>query len=121
MVLTTHYMEEAEQLCDRLVIMDGGRIVTEGSPRELVARHATRDVVELRFTTPEERDAALPRLSQFGERVESLTDRVLVYTQDGDKIVDLVGEDGLHPESVYARRGTLEDVFLILTGRTLEE
>jgi lipooligosaccharide transport system ATP-binding protein len=114
-------MEEAEQLCDRLVIMDGGRIVTEGSPRELVARHATRDVVELRFTTPEERDAALPRLSQFGERVEALTDRVLVYTQDGDKIVDLVGEDGLHPESVYARRGTLEDVFLILTGRTLED
>ena len=80
MVLTTHYMEEAEQLCDRLVIMDGGRIVTEGSPRELVTRHATRDVVELRFHTPEERDAALPRLSQFGERVEALTDRVLVYT-----------------------------------------
>ncbi len=62
-----------------------------------------------------------PRLSQFGERVEALTDRVLVYTHDGDKIVDLVGEDGLHPESVYARRGTLEDVFLILTGRTLED
>ena len=82
MVLTTHYMEEAEQLCDRLVIMDGGRIVTEGSPRELVQRHATREVVELRFTTPEERDLALPRLAEFGERVEALTDRVLVYTQD---------------------------------------
>jgi lipooligosaccharide transport system ATP-binding protein len=121
MVLTTHYMEEAEQLCDRLVIMDGGRIVTEGSPRELVARHATREVVELRFTTPEERDAALPRLAEFGERVEALTDRVLVYTQDAGKIVGLVADGELNPESVYERRGTLEDVFLILTGRTLED
>jgi lipooligosaccharide transport system ATP-binding protein len=114
-------MEEAEQLCDRLVIMDGGRIVTEGSPRELVARHATRDVVELRFTTPEERDRALPRLSEFGERVEALTDRVLVYTQDAGKVVALVTDGELHPESVYERRGTLEDVFLILTGRTLDD
>jgi lipooligosaccharide transport system ATP-binding protein len=114
-------MEEAEQLCDRLVIMDGGRIVTEGSPRELVARHATREVVELRFTTPEARDDALPRLAQFGERVEALTDRVLVYTQDAAKIVGLVADGELQPESVYERRGTLEDVFLILTGRTLED
>jgi lipooligosaccharide transport system ATP-binding protein len=121
MVLTTHYMEEAEQLCDRLVIMDRGKIVAEGSPRELVTRYATRDVVELRFTTGAQRDAALPRLGEFGERVEALTDRVLVYTHNGDKIVDIVGEDGLQPESVYARRGTLEDVFLILTGRTLED
>jgi lipooligosaccharide transport system ATP-binding protein len=121
MVLTTHYMEEAEQLCDRLVIMDGGTIVAEGSPRELVARHATREVVELRFTTPEARDAALPRLADFGERIEALTDRVLVYTHDAGKVVGLVGDGELHPESVYERRGTLEDVFLILTGRTLEE
>jgi lipooligosaccharide transport system ATP-binding protein len=121
MVLTTHYMEEAEQLCDRLVIMDGGRIVTEGSPRELVARHATREVVELRFTTPEARDAALPRLAEFGERVEALTDRVIVYTHDAAKVVGLVGDGELQPESVYERRGTLEDVFLILTGRTLED
>ncbi len=120
-VLTTHYMEEAEQLCDRLVIMDGGRIVTEGSPRELVARHATREVVELRFTTPEERDRALPRLSEFGERIEALTDRVLVYTHDAGKVIALVNDGELHPESVYERRGTLEDVFLILTGRTLDD
>jgi lipooligosaccharide transport system ATP-binding protein len=120
-VLTTHYMEEAEQLCDRLVIMDGGRIVTEGSPRELVARHATREVVELRFATPEERDAALPRLTEFGERIEPLTDRVLVYTQDAGKVVALVTDGELRPESVYERRGTLEDVFLILTGRSLDD
>jgi lipooligosaccharide transport system ATP-binding protein len=120
-VLTTHYMEEAEQLCDRLVIMDGGRIVAEGSPRELVARHATREVVELRFGAPEERDLALPRLAPFGDRIEALTDRVLVYTHDAGKVVALVTDGELHPESVYERRGTLEDVFLILTGRTLED
>jgi lipooligosaccharide transport system ATP-binding protein len=114
-------MEEAEQLCDRLVIMDGGRIVTEGSPRELVQRHATREVVEMRFAEPEERDRALPRLAEFGERIEALTDRVLVYTHDAGKVVGLVGDGQLRPESVYERRGTLEDVFLILTGRTLEE
>jgi lipooligosaccharide transport system ATP-binding protein len=121
MVLTTHYMEEAEQLCDRLVIMDGGRIVAEGSPRELVARHATREVVELRFATPEARDRAVPQLAGFGSRIEALTDRVLVYTEDAGKVAAFVGDSELHPESVYERRGTLEDVFLILTGRTLED
>jgi lipooligosaccharide transport system ATP-binding protein len=120
-VLTTHYLEEAEQLCDRLVIMDEGKIVAEGSPRELVARHATRDVVELRFRTPAERDEVLPSLHRHGERVEALTDRVLVYTHQGDAVVDMVAAEGWQPESVYARRGTLEDVFLILTGRELEE
>jgi lipooligosaccharide transport system ATP-binding protein len=120
-VLTTHYLEEAEQLCDRLVIMDEGRIVAEGSPRELVARHATRDVVELRFRTPAERDQVLPELHRHGERVEALTDRVLVYTHHGDAVVDMVATEGWEPESVYARRGTLEDVFLILTGRELDE
>ena len=78
-------------------------------------------MVELRFTTPEERDRALPRLAEFGERVEALTDRVLVYTEDAGKVLGLVGDGELRPESVYERRGTLEDVFLILTGRTLEE
>ncbi|MEX1006304.1 MAG: ABC transporter ATP-binding protein [Acidimicrobiia bacterium] len=120
-VLTTHYMEEAEQLCDRLVIMDGGRIVAEGSPRELVARYSTREVVELRFLDRDARDKVLPRITAAGHRVEALPDRVLVYTDDGDAISELVASDGVHPDSMYARRGTLEDVFLILTGRTLED
>jgi lipooligosaccharide transport system ATP-binding protein len=114
-------MDEAEQLCDRLVIMDRGRIVTEGSPRELIAKHATRDVVDVRFQSPEARDAALPLLQRVGERVEALTDRVLVYVDDADVVADMVAVEGLHPESVHARRATLEDVFLILTGRTLED
>ncbi len=120
-VLTTHYMEEAEQLCDRLVIMDDGRIVAEGSPRDLVTRYSTRDVVELRFLDGDARDKVLPRLSATGYRVEVLPDRVLVYTNDADAISELVAVDGIAPDSMYARRGTLEDVFLILTGRSLED
>lgn len=121
LVITTHYMEEAEQLCDRLVIMDGGHIVAEGSPRELVARYSTREVVELRFLDGDARDKVLPRLAAVGHRVEALPDRVLVYTDDADALSELVAVDGVTPDSMYARRGTLEDVFLILTGRTLED
>ncbi len=120
-VLTTHYMEEAEQLCDRLVIMDGGRIVAEGSPRELVAQYSTREVVELRFFDGDARDKVIPRITGAGHRVEALPDRVLVYTDDGDAIAALVANDGVEPDSMYQRRSTLEDVFLILTGRTLED
>ena len=123
LLLTTHYMEEAEQLCDRLVIMDGGRIVAEGSPRELIARHATREVVEFRFASEQAHAAAMLRLQGTSERVESLADRVLVYTADGDRVVaSLLGtDDGVTPASTLVRRGTLEDVFLILTGRMLED
>ena len=121
LVLTTHYMDEAEQLCDRLVIMDGGRIVAEGSPRQLIERYATREVVELRFPTPEDQELALPRLAAMGERVEPVADRVLVYTEDGDGTAARVHGDGVHPDSVLVRRSSLEDVFLHLTGRTLDE
>jgi lipooligosaccharide transport system ATP-binding protein len=120
-VLTTHYMDEAEQLCDRLVIMDGGHIVAEGSPRSLIAQHSTPEVVELRFATPEARDAALPCIVAVAQRIEALTDRVLVYAADGDLVVKTVEDAGHRPESVYVRRGSLEDVFLILTGRTLDD
>jgi lipooligosaccharide transport system ATP-binding protein len=120
-VLTTHYMDEAEQLCDRLVIMDGGRIVAEGSPRALVERHATREVVELRFDDDDAQLKALPRLHALGERVEPLADRVLVYTRDGDATTGALAAEDLHPASTLVRRGSLEDVFLILTGRSLED
>jgi lipooligosaccharide transport system ATP-binding protein len=120
-VLTTHYMEEAEQLCDRLVIMDGGRIVAEGSPRQLIERHSTREVVELRFAVPEQQDAALPLLAGVGDRVEPVADRVLIYTAHGDDTVAHISHQGIHPDSVLVRRGSLEDVFLLLTGRSLDE
>jgi lipooligosaccharide transport system ATP-binding protein len=117
LVLTTHYMDEAEQLCDRLVVMDRGRIAEEGSPLELIQRLSTREVVELRFPG----DAPPVEESTFGgrvARVELLPDRVLLYTDDGDALVPIVHER-LHPQSVLVRRSTLEDVFLRLTGRTL--
>jgi lipooligosaccharide transport system ATP-binding protein len=121
LVLTTHYMDEAEQLCDRLVIMDEGRIAAEGSPRELIERHSTREVVELRFATPELQDAALPAIEAAGGRVEPVADRVLVYTTRGDDTAGRLAADGVHADSVLVRRASLEDVFLRLTGRSLDE
>jgi lipooligosaccharide transport system ATP-binding protein len=118
LLLTTHYMDEAEQLCDRLVVMDGGRIVAEGSPRALIDRHAPREVVELRFPVGEQ-DAALPRLEGAGERLEALPDRVLLYTADAEATVAEVERRGIEPEATITRRSTLEDVFLRLTGRRL--
>src|SRR5499427_3229567 len=119
LVLTTHYMDEAEQLCDRLVIMDDGRIAAEGSPRQLIDRHSTREVVELRFRTDEDRDRALPLVASVGERFEALADRILVYSSDGEADADRLTNDGVRPDSVLVRRSSLEDVFLTLTGRTL--
>ncbi len=120
LVLTTHYMDEAEQLCDRLVVMDGGRIVAEGSPRRLIEQHATREVLELRF--PAGTNAENERFAVgLGERHEVLPDRILVYVHDGDHALARVNEAGARPESALVRRSTLEDVFLHLTGRTLVE
>lgn len=118
LVLTTHYMDEAEQLCDRLVVMDGGRIVAEGSPRVLIEQHSTREVVELRFAGGSQEPFA-SKLEQLGERVEMLPDRILLYVPDGDAAVAEVTALGLHPLNVLVRRSGLEDVFLHLTGRTL--
>jgi lipooligosaccharide transport system ATP-binding protein len=131
--LTTHYMDEAEQLCDRLVVMDRARIVAEGSPRQLIDRYVSREVLELRFR----RDGAAGdgngdgegdtaawvegRLEGLAQRVEHLPDRVLVYADDGDAVAAAAYERGLRPEGVLVRRSSLEDVFLRLTGRSLIE
>jgi lipooligosaccharide transport system ATP-binding protein len=118
LVLTTHYMDEAEQLCDRLVVMDHGRIVAEGSPRQLIEEYSTREVLELRFDAEDHADHA-EQVSGIGKRVEVLPDRLLVYTDDGDQASAEVHTRGLAPLSSLVRRSTLEDVFLHLTGRTL--
>ena len=120
LLLTTHYMEEAEQLCDRLVVMDKGKIVAEGSPRELIERYSTREVVELRFGDTRPDDFAY-WTDGLVSRVEPLPDRVLLYTDNGDAASHGIHERGLVPESVLVRRSTLEDVFLHLTGRSLIE
>ena len=118
LVLTTHYMDEAEQLCDRLVVMDQARIVAEGSPRRLIADHVTRDVVEVRFPADADR-AAVPALEALAARLEVLPDRVLLYSDDGDQTVADISASGINPEAVLVRRATLEDVFLRLTGHRL--
>ena len=115
LVLTTHYMDEAEQLCDRLVVMDRGHIVAEGSPRELIERHVDREVVELRFP-PNTQDGVVGRLDGIGSRLEVLQDRILIGTGDGDATLTAVHERGITPESMLVRRSSLEDVFLTLTG-----
>ena len=118
LVLTTHYMDEAEQLCDRLVVMDHGKIVAEGSPRQLIDEYSTREVLELRFDAEDHKDFA-EQVTGVGKRVEVLPDRLLVYTDDGDEASAVVHARGVEPLSSLVRRSTLEDVFLHLTGRTL--
>jgi lipooligosaccharide transport system ATP-binding protein len=118
LVLTTHYMDEAEQLCDRLVVMDGGHIVAHGSPLELIREHATREVAELRFRVGEH-EALAASVEDLAERIEVLPDRILLYADDGEEVLAKVHERGLAPIAMLARRATLEDVFLRLTGRSL--
>ncbi|NBH02397.1 ABC transporter ATP-binding protein [Amycolatopsis sp. SID8362] len=118
LIVTTHYMDEAEQLCDRLVVMDHGRIAAEGSPAQLIKRYSTREVVELRFT-PGEQAAAAQQVEGLAERVEILPDRVLLYSDDGEAALEHAHARGVRPLSSLVRRSSLEDVFLRLTGRTL--
>jgi len=119
LVLTTHYMDEAEQLCDRLVVMDGGLIVAEGSPADLIREYSTREVTELRFGPGEDHDVFAGKVADLAARIEALPDRLLLYSDDGERAAAAAHERGLSPASVLVRRSTLEDVFLRLTGRTL--
>jgi lipooligosaccharide transport system ATP-binding protein len=121
LILTTHYMDEAEQLCDRLVVMDGGKIAAEGSPRTLIEAYSTREVLELRFHVSEHELAAGKLAHVPAERVEVLADRILLYVDDGDTALAAVRHIGLEPLTSLVRRSTLEDVFLRLTGRRLED
>nr|WP_179503685.1 ABC transporter ATP-binding protein [Nocardioides daedukensis] len=122
LVITTHYMDEAEQLCDRLVVMDKGVVAAEGSPLQLIREHSTREVAELRFgvASGEDTHADLAeRVQDLGDRVEVLPDRLLVYTDDGEEVLTKVHDRGLEPVATLVRRSSLEDVFLRLTGRSL--
>jgi lipooligosaccharide transport system ATP-binding protein len=118
LIVTTHYMDEAEQLCDRLVVMDGGRIAAEGSPAELISRYSTREVLELRFA-PGEQDGVEATVADLAERIEVLPDRLLLYVSDGEAALEGAHTRGVRPASSLVRRSTLEDVFLRLTGRSL--
>ncbi len=118
LVITTHYMDEAEQLCDRLIVMDKGKIMAEGSPAELIRDYSSREVVEVRFGSAKNAEVA-PLLSDMGDRIEVLPDRILIYAENGEKILHEITSKGLEPLTSLVRRSSLEDVFLRLTGRTL--
>src|SRR5215467_9697325 len=121
LALTTHYMDEAEQLCDRLVVMDRGKIAAEGSPRQLIETYSTPEVLELRFD-PADHDQAAGKVGDAGaQRTEVLADRILLYVRNGDEALAAVRGLGLEPQTSLVRRSTLEDVFLRLTGRRLED
>src|SRR5690625_740209 len=120
LIVTTHFMDEAEQLCDRLIVVDHGRIIAEGSPSELIRAYATREVLELRFGADHNAVAA-HQLNGMGERLETLPDRVLIYTDDGERDLDEIHDQGFAPVTSLVRRSSLEDVFLRLTGRSLIE
>ena len=120
LVITTHYMDEAEQLCDRLVVMDKGKIMAEGSPAELIKKYSSKEVLELRFGT-DKNEAAAEQLKDLAERIEVLPDRILLYTQKGEDLLTQIVDAGLNPITSLVRRSSLEDVFLRLTGRSLVE
>jgi len=120
LVLTTHYMDEAEQLCDRLIVVDQGRIMAEGSPASLIRQHSTREVLEVRFGSERNAEVAAG-LADLGERVEALPDRVLIYADDAERVLEEVTRRGHEPVTSLVRRSSLEDVFLRLTGRSLIE
>ena len=120
LLLTTHYMDEAEQLCDRLVVVDKGRIMAEGSPADLIRRYSSREVLEVRFGSTQNAEVA-GRIQSYGERVDVLPDRILVYSDSGENELERMTAAGLRPITSLVRRSSLEDVFLRLTGRNLIE
>lgn len=120
LVITTHFMDEAEQLCDRLIVMDKGKIMAEGSPSSLIKDYSTKEVLEVRFGSDRNQEVA-DSLRAMCPRIEELPDRVLMYTEDGEALLEKIYASGLHPKTSLVRRSSLEDVFLRLTGRTLIE
>lgn len=120
LVITTHFMDEAEQLCDRLIVMDKGKIMAEGSPSSLIRDYSTKEVLEVRFGSDRNQEVG-DALRAMCQRIEELPDRFLMYTEDGESLLEKIYASGLHPKTSLVRRSSLEDVFLRLTGRTLIE
>ena len=120
LLITTHYMDEAEQLCDRLIVMDKGSIMAEGSPAELIKKYSTKEVLEVRFGSERNLEVA-PAMENLCERIEVLPDRILLYAEDAEAVLERIVDAGYHPNTSLVRRSSLEDVFLRLTGRSLIE
>ena len=120
LLITTHYMDEAEQLCDRLIVMDKGKIMAEDSPAQLIKTYSTKEVLEVRFGS-ERNQEMVEILRPLADRIEVLPDRILLYAEDGEQLLEQISAKGIHPNTSLVRRSSLEDVFLRLTGRTLVE
>ena len=120
LLITTHYMDEAEQLCDRLIVMDRGKIMAENSPAQLIKDYSTKEVLEVRFGS-ERNHEMVEVLRPLADRIEVLPDRILLYAEDGEHLLEQIAAKGIHPNTSLVRRSSLEDVFLRLTGRTLVE
>ncbi len=120
LIITTHFMDEAEQLCDRLVVMDKGKIMAEGSPAQLIKKYSTKEVLEVRFGSDKNKEVA-PILHKLCKKIEELPDRILMYVDDGEALLEKIAAKKLHPTTSLVRRSSLEDVFLRLTGRSLIE
>lgn len=120
LILTTHYMDEAEQLCDRLIVVDKGEIMAEGSPAQLIRDYSSREVLEVRYGSDKNATIA-PQIADIGDRQEILPDRILIYSDNGERDLAELTKRGHHPTTSLVRRSSLEDVFLRLTGRTLVE
>jgi lipooligosaccharide transport system ATP-binding protein len=120
LLITTHYMDEAEQLCDRLIVMDKGKIMAEDSPAQLIKTYSTKEVLEVRFGSERNKEM-VETLRPLADRIEVLPDRILLYAEDGEQLLEQIAAKGIHPNTSLVRRSSLEDVFLRLTGRTLVE
>jgi lipooligosaccharide transport system ATP-binding protein len=120
LLITTHYMDEAEQLCDRLIVMDKGKIMAEDSPAQLIKTYSTKEVLEVRFGSERNKEM-VETLRPLADRIEVLPDRILLYAEDGEQLLEQITAKGIHPNTSLVRRSSLEDVFLRLTGRTLVE
>jgi len=120
LLITTHHMDEAEQLCDRLIVMDKGQIMAEGAPAELIKQYSSKEVLEVRFGS--DRNAQMvDKLKSLATRLEELPDRLLLYTESGEDLLAKITGMNIHPNTSLVRRSSLEDVFLRLTGRSLIE
>jgi len=120
LLITTHYMDEAEQLCDRLIVMDKGKIMAEDSPAQLIKTYSTKEVLEVRFGSDRNQEM-VDVLRPLADRIEVLPDRILLYATDGEQLLEQIAAKGIHPNTSLVRRSSLEDVFLRLTGRSLVE
>lgn len=119
-IVTTHYMDEAEQLCDRLAIMDQGQIVENDTPQNLVQKHIGREVLEIRVSE-KEKSQILSLNTELIKGHDSFRDLLILYSDEADQLLDVIKNTTINTDYTTVRRSGLEDVFLKLTGRRLNE